>query len=55
MIHSDTTGEEDEDVEMELKNVKLYVKRGDKNFGEGILGHLKLLSHQTTLDERLCE
>jgi len=47
------TGEENEDVELELKGVKLYVKRGDKAFSDGVVGHVKLLSHRTTLDERL--
>jgi len=49
------TGEEDEDVEMELKGVKLYIKRGEKPFGDGIVGHLKLLAHRTTLEERIRE
>jgi hypothetical protein len=53
--HIDLTGEEDEDVELELKGVKLYVKRGDSAFSEGVIGHVKLLSHRTTLDERLRE
>ena len=52
---SDITGEEEEDVELELKGVKLYVKKGDKSFSDGMLGHIKLLSHRTTLDERICE
>ncbi|KAF8075252.1 hypothetical protein FPV67DRAFT_624457 [Lyophyllum atratum] len=47
------TGEEDEDVELELKGVKLFVKRGDKPFSDGMVGHVKLLSNRTTLDERL--
>lgn len=38
---------------MELKGVKLFVKRGNKPFAEGIAGHLKLLAHKTTLEERL--
>jgi len=29
------------------------VKRGNKPFAEGIVGHIKLLSHRTTLSERL--
>lgn len=49
------TGEEDEDVEMELKGVKLFTKRGDKPFAEGVVGHVKLLADRTTLEERLCE
>jgi hypothetical protein len=40
---------------LELKGVKLYVKRGDKAFSDGVVGHVKLLSHRTTLDERLRE
>jgi hypothetical protein len=50
---TDITGEEDEDVELELKGVKLFIKRGDKNFSDGMIGHIKLLSNKTTLDERL--
>lgn len=38
---------------MELKGVKLFVKRGDKPFSDGVVGHVKLLSSKTTLDERL--
>ncbi|KAG6889766.1 hypothetical protein C0995_014693 [Termitomyces sp. Mi166 len=49
------TGEESEDVEHEIRGVKLFVKRGDKPFSDGMPGHLKLLSDRTTLDERLCE
>ncbi|KAF9454414.1 hypothetical protein P691DRAFT_797195 [Macrolepiota fuliginosa MF-IS2] len=52
-IKDRVTGEENEDVEMELKGVKLFVKRGDGPFAEGIVGHLKLLADRTTLDERL--
>ncbi|KAH9479287.1 hypothetical protein JR316_0007875 [Psilocybe cubensis] len=47
------TGEEDEDVELEQKGVKLYTKRGDKPFSEGVLGHVKLLSNRLTLEERI--
>ncbi|TCD67390.1 hypothetical protein EIP91_012425 [Steccherinum ochraceum] len=47
------TGEEEEDVEAELKGVKLLVKRGDKDFTDGILGHVKLLSNKKTKDERI--
>jgi len=47
------TGEEEEDVELELKGVKLFVKRGNKSFSDGMLGHVKLLSNRTTLDERI--
>ena len=52
---SDITGEEEEDVESELKGVKLFVKRGDKSFSDGMLGHVKLLSNRTTLNERIRE
>ncbi|KAF5379439.1 hypothetical protein D9615_006515 [Tricholomella constricta] len=47
------TGEENEDVEAELKGVKLFVKRGNKPFSDGMIGHVKLLSDKTTLHERL--
>lgn len=47
------TGEEDEDVRHELRGVKLFVKRGDKEFSDGILGHVKLLSRRETSEERL--
>ena len=54
-IWPDITGEEEEDVELELKGVKLFMKRGDKPFSDGLIGHIKLLSNRTTLDERICE
>ncbi|KIK04025.1 hypothetical protein K443DRAFT_443534 [Laccaria amethystina LaAM-08-1] len=47
------TGEENEDVELELKGVKLYVKRGNRPFSDGMVGHIKLLSDRETLEERL--
>ncbi|KAJ3576553.1 hypothetical protein NP233_g366 [Leucocoprinus birnbaumii] len=47
------TGEENEDVVMDLKGVKLFVKRGDKPFAEGMVGHCKLLKDRTTSEERL--
>lgn len=47
------TGEENEDVELELKGVKLYVKRGNRPFSDGMVGHIKLLSDKETLEERL--
>ncbi|TFK34027.1 hypothetical protein BDQ12DRAFT_690261 [Crucibulum laeve] len=47
------TGEENEDVELELKGVKLYVKRGTKPFSDGMVGHVKLLSDKSTLEERI--
>ncbi|EKM81587.1 hypothetical protein AGABI1DRAFT_125958 [Agaricus bisporus var. burnettii JB137-S8] len=52
-ITNHVTGEENENVEMDLKNVKLFTKRGDKPFTEGVVGHLKLLADRTTLEERL--
>ncbi|KAJ7493367.1 hypothetical protein B0H11DRAFT_960374 [Mycena galericulata] len=47
------TGEEDEDVTLELKGVKLFVKRGEDNFLGGMVGHIKLLSHKTGHSKRL--
>lgn len=47
------TGEEEEDVHQELKGVKLYIKRGEREFSDGMLGHVKLLSHRQTSAERL--
>ncbi|PCH44524.1 hypothetical protein WOLCODRAFT_165216 [Wolfiporia cocos MD-104 SS10] len=47
------TGEEDEEVKAELKGAKVFIKRGDKDFSDGILGNIKLLSHRETTDERL--
>jgi hypothetical protein len=47
------TGEEDEDVEMEQRGVKLYIKRGDRPFSEGIPGLVKLLVNRTTAEERI--
>ncbi|KAF9241391.1 hypothetical protein BU15DRAFT_73511 [Melanogaster broomeanus] len=38
------TGEEDETVVAELKGVKLFIKRGRKEFTDGIYGHIKILS-----------
>ncbi|KAJ7777294.1 hypothetical protein B0H16DRAFT_1504939 [Mycena metata] len=52
-IQTLSTGEEEEDVTLELKGVKLYVKRGEANFSGGMVGHIKLLSHKTTLSKRL--
>ncbi|RXW22359.1 hypothetical protein EST38_g3496 [Candolleomyces aberdarensis] len=49
----DFTREENEDVEQELKGVKLFVKRGNKPFSSGMIGHLKLLSEKSTSTERL--
>ncbi|KAK1231379.1 hypothetical protein PQX77_005505 [Marasmius sp. AFHP31] len=42
--YSHITGEEDEDVRSEVKGVKLFVKRGTKDFTDGMMGHIKLLS-----------
>ncbi|KAJ7132179.1 hypothetical protein C8R44DRAFT_44260 [Mycena epipterygia] len=52
-IQSHLTGEEEEDVTLDLKGVKLFVKRGDDNFSGGMVGHIKLLSHKKTLSKRL--
>lgn len=49
------TGEEGEELEQEIKGVKLFVKRGNKPFASGMIGHLKLLSDRTTQAERLRE
>jgi hypothetical protein len=54
-VNSDVTGEEAEDVESELKGIKLYVNRGSKGFSDGMIGHLKLLSNKKTQTERLRE
>jgi hypothetical protein len=48
-----STGEEHEDVELELKGVKLFINRGNAGFGGGMMGHIKLLSDKVTLAERL--
>ncbi|KAJ6469736.1 hypothetical protein C8R47DRAFT_766739 [Mycena vitilis] len=48
-----STGEEDQDIVLELKGAKLYIKRGEENFSGGMVGHIKLLSHKTTLARRL--
>ena len=47
------TGEEGEDVELEQKGVRLFIKRGDKPFSEAIPGHIKLLANRATLEERI--
>jgi hypothetical protein len=49
------TGEEGEELEQEVKGVKLFVKRGNKPFASGMVGHLKLLSDRNTKAERLRE
>lgn len=38
------TGEEDESISSELKGVKLFVKRGRKEFTDGNFGHIKILT-----------
>ncbi|KII86003.1 hypothetical protein PLICRDRAFT_304969 [Plicaturopsis crispa FD-325 SS-3] len=48
-----STGEEHEDVKSELKGVKLFVKRGKKDFTTGMVGTVKLLVHRDTREERL--
>lgn len=53
VVRVDVTGEEEEDVQQELKGVKLFIKRGNKPFASGMVGHLKLLSDRKTLKERL--
>ncbi|KAI0741812.1 hypothetical protein C8Q80DRAFT_1196397 [Daedaleopsis nitida] len=47
------TGEEDEEVVTELKGAKVFVKRGNRDFCEGILGNVKLLKHKETGAERI--
>ncbi|KAG5634810.1 hypothetical protein H0H81_000704 [Sphagnurus paluster] len=47
------TGEENEDVSSELKGVKLFIKRGNKAFSEGMVGHVKLLSDKKTQEQRV--
>ncbi|KAG1850926.1 hypothetical protein F4604DRAFT_1970053 [Suillus subluteus] len=41
---SPVTGEEDESVSSELKGVKIFIKRGRKEFTDGNFGHIKLLT-----------
>jgi len=41
----DVTGKEDESVSAELRGVKLFVKRGRKEFTDGNFGHIKILTH----------
>ena len=50
-----STGEEDEEVETEIKGAKVFIKRGDRDFCEGILGNVKLLKHKETGDHRIRE
>ena len=41
----DVTGKKDESVSAELRGVKLFVKRGRKEFTDGNSGHIKILTH----------
>ncbi|KIK83440.1 hypothetical protein PAXRUDRAFT_703745 [Paxillus rubicundulus Ve08.2h10] len=43
------TGEEDETVVAELKGVKLFTKRGRKEFTDGMYGHIKILFRSPAL------
>ncbi|KAF8196833.1 hypothetical protein K438DRAFT_1967835 [Mycena galopus ATCC 62051] len=52
-VQPHSTGEEDEDIALDLKGVKLYIKRGEDNFSGGMIGHIKLLAHKTTAAKRL--
>ncbi|KAF8638758.1 hypothetical protein AX17_001974 [Amanita inopinata Kibby_2008] len=47
------TGEENETVELELKGAKLFIKRGDKPFSGGMVGHFKLLAGKENTGKRL--
>ncbi|KAI8996491.1 hypothetical protein BD414DRAFT_478204 [Trametes punicea] len=47
------TGEEDESVLSEVKGAKVFIKRGGRDFCEGILGNVKLLRHKDTGHERI--
>lgn len=47
------TGEEDEEVASDIKGVRLYIKRGERDFTSGMLGHVKLLSNKTSQNQRL--
>ncbi|PBL00020.1 hypothetical protein ARMGADRAFT_527398 [Armillaria gallica] len=47
------TGEEDEEVASDIKGVRLYIKRGERDFTSGMLGHVKLLSNKTSENQRL--
>ena len=51
----DVTGEENETVESELKGVKLYIKHGSREFTDGLIGHIKLLSNKDSESGRLRE
>ncbi|KAG2137567.1 uncharacterized protein EDB93DRAFT_1253578 [Suillus bovinus] len=43
-VSSLVTGEEDESVSSELKGVKIFIKRGRKEFTNGNFGHIKVLT-----------
>ncbi|KAI1790265.1 hypothetical protein LXA43DRAFT_1017215 [Ganoderma leucocontextum] len=47
------TGEEDEEVGREMKGAKVFIKRGDRDFCEGILGNVKFLKHKETGEHRI--
>ncbi|KAL1940826.1 hypothetical protein VTO73DRAFT_7867 [Trametes versicolor] len=47
------TGEEDEEAVAELKGSKVFIKRGERDFCEGIMGTVKLLKHKETGHERI--
>ncbi|KAJ7591407.1 hypothetical protein C8J56DRAFT_562161 [Mycena floridula] len=47
------TGEEEEDTVCELKGVKLFKKRGNREFSSGMLGHVKVLSSKKDDKKRL--
>ncbi|KAF9038675.1 hypothetical protein BJ165DRAFT_407225 [Panaeolus papilionaceus] len=47
------TGEEDESVDAELKGVRLFVKRGNKGFGDGVAGQVKILTNNETSGQRI--
>ncbi|KAG6381755.1 hypothetical protein JVT61DRAFT_360 [Boletus reticuloceps] len=45
------SGEEDETIQAELKGVKLFVKRGRKEFTDGMYGHIKILAQKSALQK----
>ncbi|KAH9951115.1 hypothetical protein B0H21DRAFT_353450 [Amylocystis lapponica] len=51
--HSTVTGEEDEEVRAEAKGAKVFIKRGAREFSDGILGHAKLLAHRASGEQRI--
>ncbi|KAH9851853.1 hypothetical protein C2E23DRAFT_827921 [Lenzites betulinus] len=50
---TNVTGEEDEEVVTALRGAKVFIKRGERDFCEGILGNVKLLKHKKTGHERI--